>query len=566
VTGKDGKPVQGLHQEDFLAAEDGHPQALTSFEEHTGAQTVPSSVPDLPPNIFTNIPRMTSTGAATVVLLDALNTPMEHQSFVRAQMLKYLKELPPGRRMAIFTLGTRLHVIQGFSDDPAILAAVVKNLQSGSGPQTSPVLQSNAELAVDQQTIANMSTAGAIVAANALKQFLAENSASQTELRADMTLEAFQELAHYLAGIPGRKNLVWFSSAFPLVLFPNPDLTDAFNVSRDFGARVRRTDALLAEAQVAVYPLAAEGVTTGSLYDAGQRSGAVVSGQMGAQATPGALATQPPAYLATVEATNSVKYDALQRNANHTTMDEVARDTGGEAIYNTNGLNDALARVVDDGSYYYTLSYTPTNTATDGRFRKIQVKLTNGNDKLAYRRGYYAADAKTLRAADAKPAADPLRPFMGPGMPDSTQIPLALRVQRGALEADSSAHAGNNDKIKGPLTRYSVDFVIAARGLQFDTALDGARHGKMEAAMVIYDREGKPLNWMIKQVNLDMDAARFAEVQANGVNFRLEIDVPKDGVSLRSGVYDRESNLAGTLEVPLSQGVNLSQTAAAGAK
>ncbi len=85
----------------------------------------------------------------------------------------------------------------------------------------------------------------------------------------------------------------------------------------------------------------------------------------------------------------------------------------------------------------------------------------------------------------------------------------------------------------------------------------------MEAAMVIYDQEGKPLNWLIKQVNLDMDAARYAEVQANGVNFRLEIDAPKDGISLRSGVYDRESSLAGTLEVPLSQVANLSQTATA---
>src|SRR6202044_2736214 len=110
---------------------------------------------------------------------------------------------------------------------------------------------------------------------------------------------------------------------------------------------------------------------------------------------------------------------------------------------------------------------------------------------------YYAADAKTLKAEATKTASDPLRPFMGPGIPDSTQIPLALRVQRGATQVDISAHAGNNDKLKGPLTRYSVDFVIAARGLEFDTTPDDARHGKIEAAMVVYDEEGKPLNWMV---------------------------------------------------------------------
>ena len=42
------------------------------------------------------------------------------------------------------------------------------------------------------------------------------------DLRVKTTLEAFQDLAGYLAGIPGRKNVIWFSSAFPLVLFPEP--------------------------------------------------------------------------------------------------------------------------------------------------------------------------------------------------------------------------------------------------------------------------------------------------------------------------------------------------------
>ena len=56
-----------------------------------------------------------------------------------------------------------------------------------------------------------------------------------------------------------------------------------------------------------------------------------------------------------------------------------------------------------------------------------------------------------------------------------------------------------------------------------------------------------------------MDAARYAQAQANGVSFRLPIDAPKGGVSLRSGVYDLESNLAGTMEVPL-QSVLVAQT------
>ncbi len=117
-------------------------------------------------------------------------------------------------------------------------------------------------------------------------------------------------------------------------------------------------------------------------------------------------------------------------------MDEIARDTGGKAFYNTNGLNDALAQIADSGSYFYTMTYTPTNTAVDGKFRKIQVKIARDDSagaKLSYRRGYYAADAKEIKAEAAKPPGDPLHPFMGPGMPASTQVPLALA---------SAAHCG----------------------------------------------------------------------------------------------------------------------------
>jgi hypothetical protein len=40
VTGRNGQPVEGLHKGDFLLFEDGHPQTITSFEEHTGAEPV----------------------------------------------------------------------------------------------------------------------------------------------------------------------------------------------------------------------------------------------------------------------------------------------------------------------------------------------------------------------------------------------------------------------------------------------------------------------------------------------------------------------------------------------
>jgi hypothetical protein len=335
--------------------------------------------------------------------------------------------------------------------------------------------------------------------------------------------------------------VAWFSGAFPVVIFPNPALPEPFGVQGDDQEQVRKTDALLASAQVAIYPIAAEGLATGSLYSAG-------ADPRGAQQ----------------RASRPQQEEAQERNADQAGMEEIARDTGGTAFYNTNGLADALARVADHGSYFYTLTYTSANPATDGRFRKIQVKLANYSGyQLAYRRGYYADDAKSIQAAAAaKPAGDPLTPFLRPGLPDAAQIPLTLRVMRGgaplragpALTTRSSAgpgQGGDNPNLKGPLTRYMVDFMIAARGLQFAPAPDGLRHVSVEAALVVYNHEGKPLNWMLRQINLKLDAAQYATAQTSGVNLYLEIDAPDDGFSMRSGIYDLNSNLTGTLEIPL---------------
>ncbi len=548
VTGKNGRPVPGLHKEDFLVSEDGRPQTVTYFEEETGAQPLQANLPALPPNVFSNIPRVKPSNAVTVLLLDTLNTPLADQSHVRAQMLKYLKSLQPGRRMAIFTLGTQLQFIQGFTDDPALLVAAINN-KSGS-IDTSPLLPSNAETAANQEVVAAMMEEHAVDAANALRQFMADQSSARSGARLQITLEAFQQLAHYLAGIPGRKNVAWFSGAFPITIFPNAGLPESFGAQRDDQEAVKKTDALLTSAQVAIYPIAAEGVVTDSLFTA---------------STDARQAQQPAA--------GTLQEAAQERNSNHAGMDQIAKYTGGEAFYGTNDLNDALARATDNGSHFYTLTYSSTNPARDGRFRRIQVRLAASGYQLAYRQGYYADDAKSAPAAPAQPApkqaADPLSPLMRAGLPDSTQIPLTLRVTRGGAQtvADPALKTGNqslanpgqggdNPNLKGPVTRYMVDFVIPARGLQIDPAANGRRHLSIDAALLVYNREGKTLNWMVRQFNLDMDATHYAVAQANGINFRLQIDAPPDGVYLRSGVYDLNSNLAGTLEIPLGTIVN----------
>src|SRR6202044_1734328 len=141
----------------------------------------------------------------------------------------------------------------------------------------------------------------------------------------------------------------------------DPPLPEEFGVQRDNQGEVHKTDALLASAQVAIYPIAAEGVGVDSSSSAATDP-RMTQPQMVPKATPQQIATPrtPNTQL---------------RNANRATMDLIAKDTGGAAFYGTNRLTDALDGVTDHGSHFYTLTYTSTNPATDGRFRKIQVAL-----------------------------------------------------------------------------------------------------------------------------------------------------------------------------------------------
>jgi VWFA-related protein len=395
TNGKD-EPITGLHPEDFQVSEDGQAQTLASFEEHAGLPDVPALAiqAKLPPNVFSNAPLVKMGDTANVLLLDALNTPTSDQNYVHAQMIKYIKGIRPGTRLAIFTLGSQLRFVQGFTTDASVLMAALNGKKTEGNPQLSPLLPTAAETDANQRLVEQMEEMQAAnqsaqlqASIDALKQFQGETASFQTDVRVEITLKAMQQLAHYLAAIPGRKNVIWFSGSFPLSIFDFGQ-TGPNSAMRQYGEVVAKTANLLAAAQVAIYPIGAEGVAPNRQFDFSSQQPPKVAG-----ATPEQQMTQYQ--------TQDLQAETTERNANHTTMDELARDTGGEAFYNTNGLNDALDRVLNDGTHYYTLTYTPTNKRMDGQLRRIQVKLTQGSYRLAYRRGYYAEDAKTVQAAGA---------------------------------------------------------------------------------------------------------------------------------------------------------------------
>jgi VWFA-related protein len=91
------------------------------------------------------------------------------------------------------------------------------------------------------------------------------------------------------------------------------------------------------------------------------------------------------------------------------TLYQLAAETGGRTIVNTNNFAGGLERVFVDNTAYYVLGYTPTRTEDDGKYHKITVKVKRSGTRVLARQGYFAPSSKELAAA-AEASAKTLEP------------------------------------------------------------------------------------------------------------------------------------------------------------
>jgi len=502
VTGGKGEPVGKLKKEDFQVSEDGKAQTVSFFEEHTGGRVTPVKLPAIPPDVYTNYPTVKTTDSVNVLLLDSLNTLAIDQVYVRPQMEKYLEAAiaaPNGARLAIFTLGQKLRMLRGFTTDSTELRTALMDPKSHTEAKFEPQLATPSRK--ESENIACMRIRSPAGRASC-KDFMAEENGERNGDRVAMTLQAFQALARYLAPIPGRKNIMWLAGSFPIHFFPDTGTRKKF--VNPYQSDVRATAELLTADQVAVYPIQASGLENNTVF-APNNTG------------------------------KPVEADEADRSFNQIAMELLARDTGGQAFYNTNGLSEALAQAMDEGSHFYTLAYAPGNLKMDGKFRRIELKLASGEYKLAYRRGYYAENANVSGSDGRKGKQDTLVPLMGFGMPDFAQI--LYKVKMAPMEGEGKA------------ARYGFDFAITPGDFKFASPADGVRHGNMEVMIVAYDGEGKVLNSFRKTSEIVLDAQAYAEVTRVGLQMRREMDVPEGAEYLRMGIMDLESGKMGSLVV-----------------
>ncbi len=522
-----GRPVHGLKITDLKVTEDGKPAALQNFEEHiTVAQPSAAALkmPDLGPNTFTNLVANPNAGSWNILLLDTLNTSIADQDEVRRQMLDYVKTLPPSVPFAIFALDTRLHLLQGFTADPSLLRAAIE--QREKDPHISPLLDSSISDDQDDLFQLRMPTKLSEVVSDlhgigdvgGVKRVEAVQAEDKAQRRGIITEEALVELGRYLAALPERKNLIWFSSSFPLAAIPN----------------------VLVQDRVAVYPVDARG-------------GVIVP----PPPPPPPKAGAQPQYDQQVVALQAEFQNAVRDQ--HKAMTDLAEATGGKAFYDTNGFKNAIEFAVNDGDNFYTFTYTPSDRKLDGSFRKIEVKCNRPGLQLYYRKGYFAVDPNAVAHGANTPVQDAAHIAMQlatrPGAPDATQILFELKVVPGDKQVDTLSTGATPDAalMKPPYQRYMLFYRVALGDAVLTTSSDGNRHGSLEFAALVYNSEGALVNTTADTLKMNLPEPRYAEMVKRGLSVNQTVEAPAKGdYFLRIVVYDPNGDRVGTIEVPVA--------------
>ncbi|HXW17275.1 MAG TPA: VWA domain-containing protein [Candidatus Acidoferrales bacterium] len=521
VYDKHGNHATDLTAADFTLHDHGKQQNITVFsDEHAGESPAQKAAlpppPPLPLQVFTNRPEyVRSNGPPTILLLDALNTAAGDQASARSFLLQYLRaQAKNSQGIAILELSESLGLLQDFTTDPALLVAALEKYKPGISAELSgsaTITLTPIQASVLPQLLRNLDRMNQSMAAEGIDH------------RVATTLAALRSIARALDGIPGRKNLIWVSSVFPISLMPGPDYPDA---QRDYGDDLRRTAAMLGSARVAVYTVDARGISIGDVPGPMRSSG------------PLADTVQDPSDTRSPDEKLANSQNATLDS--HQTMGTLAEDTGGMAIYNSNDINKAVALSANDGGQYYTLGYYPDPGNWDGKFHRIKLKLERKGLTARYRSGYFAVDATQPPPSESpqqrdRRAFEEVRAALNDPLP-ATQV--TFRVHVPDPEAAVSA-------------QVQIQFLVDVRTLSFDTAPNGERLCSLDFMAAAVTAEGKPAAADGKSVDAHLKPDQFARYSQDGLPFAMQLTLVPGSYSLQIVVRDNRTGLLGTLNVPL---------------
>src|SRR5436190_601330 len=511
---KRGAPVTDLRLEDFVIQDNGR-QRPVAFLEYDGAPGVDADPLPLPPGVFTNRVEFTPGPARniTAFVLDELNTPTQYSVTIRAAAMRYLRSLTPGTRMAVFHMGERLRVLHDFTDDAAVLrsrvarAAIVNPIQTESDFDRSVV---EAELFVDLFKDTPALEAIKTELKRAQLEIEAVTNAQSRRSRLETTLESIETLGQHLAGIPGRKNLVWISGGISMLSVTGAMGTGPNGSIQSFEERVKQAAQRLAQQGVVLYMVDAKGL----VMPTAQTMAATQAGTMPAQ--------------------GRGRFDAQQQAETisadpRAAMELMASITGGRYLRNTNDLMDGFRQASGDLAGSYTLGFY-VGDDLDSKWHNLKASVRRPGVIVRHRQGYLADSAA------AKPTA---------WAPDMIMDVAANPIGSSAVRLTAQCVL-TSDPQPGTL---QVGLRIEAWALRFDP-IGGSQQTQIQIIFAERAADGRThLTTDTPTVKIPTQSWEMA--QREGLRYARRLHPSRDAVALRIIVRDMVGGRYGTLDVPL---------------
>jgi VWFA-related protein len=453
-----GEPVLDLTASEMRITEHGQARATAVFRFDAGAPS--KSLEPLPPGIVTNRAEY-QTGPArnvTAILLDGMNTPGVDQMAARDQAMAYLRTIAPDTSVAVYRLTHELVEVHDFTSDAASLR---RRLEESVRKTPAYASQDVEDLECFSAAFRTTIGAGGDCEGK-VKMFLqqgldfasAESVAYQAFAvrRLERTLVALEAIGDRVAGIPGRKSLIWIGGGVPMVSVTGVQRRgNKHSGFQSFEEQIRRTAKRLASQGVAVYPVDSLGM---------MRS------------------LTPPLPDTIAGGAKAVMANVVSNYHPEATHDAMAALTGGRVVRMTNDFTKGSQLALADQRASYTIGfYAPDEP--DGKWHDVTVKTTRPGVKLTYRQGYLAASvAHAPEWTDAR-----WKEAIGNPI-GSTAIRLdgkLVRIESGELalllqiDADDLQFAGGTAAVEVGIAEKAADgsFDFKVRAVRFRRSEDG---------------------------------------------------------------------------------------------
>ena len=409
VKDKKGKFVKDINAADLEVFEDGAKQQIESFRLVTRSSTAKPEVGNTDKKEAAPAPAPAPAGqaiklasgendigvSAIALVFDRLSADARKRAHDSA--MTYVGEATrPNDFLGVFNIDLSLKVLQNYTTDNAMIRAAIDR----AGSSSSASFNSQAEQArsqnqrieqLRQQSSSAAATASAGGGAGAAAAGSAAGEAGVDMQFAEMTrrtLETFEVLerdqqgyatsngllavVNSMRSLPGRKAVVFFSEG----------LSIPPNVVQHFRSVINQANKL----NVSIYSIDSAGLRA---IDPNKEARDEINALGRRRVDADSMRPETGRPMTAMLERNE---DLIRLNP-QSGLTQLAIETGGAFIGDTNNVGMRLRQVDEDLHTYYLVSYVPTNQNIDGKFRQVSIKTKHDDWEVQTRKGYFAVNA-----------------------------------------------------------------------------------------------------------------------------------------------------------------------------